>query len=411
MATPKKTKKTPTTTKKAAGTRTRKTISKTTSRTRKASSTAKKHIVDAKLNRVMDEQTGTATTKSSITRKKTGFPWWGLVAFVLLLAFGGILLYENNDDFRSNLNQMLNATGLVAVETESKSSTPDVGEPFNLKLTIVFNKEDAYMKDSIDQYLNNLDQNLVNTTVDATWIDKTDEKGKALIEKLDAKYLPLFTTEASIKTHPQYQLFGGAVKEKAGEYVFQSEGMEYLQVPPVGDATYLGANPTLAKVVIVEYTSFSCGYCKAMHLILERVVEKYGRDVSLVIKHYDRGGVDLLLAQAAECANDQGRFSQMLTALYDNQSDFFTAMQDVEDPKTAVDNLLRKVAGDSGANADSIMTCVDEGTYAKTVMDNTLEGSQFGVMGTPSFFINNKFVGGATDENVFVQLVEEELNK
>lgn len=372
-----------------------------------------KHIVDAKLDRVMEEQTGTTSAKQQSTRKKVSFPWWGLFAFLLILVLGGILLYENNADFRSNLNKMLNSTGVMTVGTVEDDSTTSLSdtEPFEMKLTIVYNAENQYMKDSIDQYLKNLEQNLVNTKVTPTWLDKKDEQGKALIEKVDAKFLPIFTTDATIKNHPQYQLFGAAITQINGEYVFQSEGMEYLQLPETGDATYLGADPSTAKVVIIEYASFSCGYCKAMHQILNNVLEKYPTNVSHVIKHFDRGGIDSILGQAAECAGDQGRFAEMQDFLYQKQSDFFTAMQNQEDPKASVTDLLDTTATEAGVNASNLLSCIEEGTHADKIVEQTMEGRTFGVMGTPSFFINKKFLGGATDEASFMKLIDEELNK
>lgn len=381
--------------------------------TKPATKKSKKNIVDAKLSRVMEEQTGTPSAKQHSSRKKVSFPWWGLFAFLLILVLGGILLYENNTDFRSNLVKMLNSTGIVTVETEEDSSTALFTDtaPFEMKLTIVYNKENQYMKDSIDQYLKNLEQNLLNTKVSPTWLDKSDEGGNAMIEKVDAKFLPIFTTDVTIKNHPQYQLFGPAITQINGEYVFQSEGMEYLQLPETGDATYLGADPASAKVVIIEYASFSCGYCKAMHQILNNVLEKYSADVSLVIKHFDRGGTDSILAQAAECAVEQNRFAEMESQLYQKQSDFFTAMQDQEDPKSAITDLLETTASEAGLNAANLLSCVDSGKYAEKIAKHTTEGRAFGVLGTPGFFINKKFLGGATDEATFMGLIEEELKK
>ncbi len=371
----------------------------------------KEHIVEEKLNQVMETAPAPESTAQPQKGKvKRGFPWWGLFSLLLVLVFGTILLYEKNVDFKQNFNKLLNTTGLFKLATEGGTEQAAT-EPFLMKLTIVYNKEDQLMKQSIETYLQNIESNLKNTKVSATWIDKNDERGKTLINKLGSKYLPIFTTEAGIKKHPQYALFAPAILEKNGELQFQSEGMEYLTTPVPGESRYLGAKPDQARVVMIEYASFSCGYCKAMHPILQKIIKQYGSQVSLVIKHYNRGGIDILLGQALECAADQGRLEPMLSSLYAKEADFFSAMQNQEDPEKLVYDELAKAAKDAGANSDKVLACIKAGTYAERIGKDTAEGQDFGIMGTPSFFVNQKFVGGAMEEANFIKLVESEINK
>jgi hypothetical protein len=122
-----------------------------------------------------------------------------------------------------------------------------------MKMHIVFNKDDQNMKSTIEKYLQNIEKNLTNTKVEAAWLDKNDAQGQALISKLGAKYLPIFVTDSSIQTHPKFSAFSGAVTTKNGEYVLNSEGMEYIEIPAVGDGRVLGVSPEKAKVRIIEY--------------------------------------------------------------------------------------------------------------------------------------------------------------
>lgn len=370
----------------------------------------KDNVVEAKLNEIMESPSTAPSSSASKNRKKSRFSWWGVFALLLIVVFGAILLYENNTDFRLNSNKLLNAVGISQLPTES-DATPATQPTFEMKLSIIYDKDHPVMKTSIESYLTNLETNLQNTKVIPTWIDKNDTAGQAMIDKLQAKFLPIFVTDASILKHPQYALFSGVVMQNNGEYQLQSEGMEYLEIPAVGDARYLGANPANAKVVIIEYSSMTCGYCKAMHTILEKVVDTYGAQVSWVIKHYDRGGIDSLLAQSIDCAADQSRIRPMLDGLFDSQADFFTAMQSAENPEAAVYDLIGKVATDAGTNSTTLLTCIKAGTYADKVAADSQEGASFGVMGTPAFFINDTFVGGATEEATFINLVDEAIKQ
>ncbi len=335
------------------------------------------------------------------------FSGWGILSLVLALAFGGILLYEHNPTFRSKATQLVNSTGLLQLSGGAQEKK----DPFVMKLTIVYNASEPTMKSILDNYVANIEKNLENTKVAANWLDKNDAQAQEIIAKLDAKYLPIFVTDASIQSHPLYAQFSQAVSMVNGEYVFQSEGMEYLKVPEAGDARVLGAKPDKAKVHITEYASMSCGYCKMMHPILQTVLKKYAKDVSLAVKHYDRGGSDSLTAQATECAADLGRFDQMVTAMYNHQSDIASAGGGTGQDNEALYAQIKVAAREAGVNGDRVVSCVKSGKYAEKVAKHTEEGRVFGVMGTPSFFINNKFIGGAVDEIKFTSFIEEALNK
>lgn len=369
------------------------------------------HVVEAKLSEIMDNPASDTIPPATKARNKSRFSWWGVLALLLVVTFGAILLYENNTDFRFNSNKLLNSLGLSKLPTEGSGPAVVSAEPFVMKMTIVYDKDHPVMKTSIEAYLKNLETNLENTKVSPVWLDKNEAAGQALITKLNAKYLPLFTTEASIVKHPQYALFSGVIKQNNGEYQLESEGMEYLEIPTVGAARYIGANPATAKVVIIEYSSMSCGYCKAMHSILEKVVDTYGSQLSLVIKHYDRGGVDSLLGQAVECAADQNRIRPMLTTMYEKQSDVFSTLQTAENPQEAVYEIIKTMATEAGADGAKVVACVKAETYKDKIAADSKEGALFGVMGTPAFFINKTFVGGATDEATFMKLVDEALKQ
>jgi len=391
-------------TKKTTKTTTKKTVAKTTRKT------PKENLVEQKLESAMDERPETTTTTTTrTTTTKTPFPWWGLISLLLILVFGTILLYQNNNDFKNNFGKMVNSTGLIKMPVADEK--PAQAEPFQMKLNIVYDAADPKMKSTIDTYVKNIESNLANTKVVPTWSDKNSPEGQKMIKDLDAKFLPIFTTDADIQKHPQYSLFSAAIMIKNGIYQFQAEGMEYLTLPPVGDARFVGADPAKAKVKIIEYASMTCEYCMAMHPILENIVKKYGKNVSWIIKQYDRGGIDSVFEQGVECAGDQGRFDQMITDMYARQTDIFTALQASKTVEADTYNQIKISAKNAGANPDKVLECVKAGTYADKVAKQTSEGLEFGVVGTPGFFVNDKFIGRAMDEGAFTKLVEDELNK
>ena len=87
-----------------------------------------------------------------------------------------------------------------------------------------------------------------------------------------------------------------------------------------------------------------------------------------------------LAAQAAECANEQGRFWQFHDVLYANQgekgSDAFSLRN------------LRRFAEALGMDSAAFASCLDSGRYASMVANETDAATQLGVSKTPTIFVN-----------------------
>ena len=78
-----------------------------------------------------------------------------------------------------------------------------------------------------------------------------------------------------------------------------------------------------ASVEIIEFSDFQCPYCQSVAPVLKQLMAKYGDRVKLVWKdfplpnHPDARPA----AEAALCANDQGKFWAYHDKLFDNQSE------------------------------------------------------------------------------------------
>ncbi len=100
--------------------------------------------------------------------------------------------------------------------------------------------------------------------------------------------------------------------------------------------------------------------------------------------------------EAAECAEDQGKFWEMHDLLYQNQGAL-----GVSD--------LKGYAQQLGLNTASFDSCLDSGKYASEVQKDTSEGRSYGVSGTPTFFINGNKLVGAQPYETFRDAIEEML--
>lgn len=153
-----------------------------------------------------------------------------------------------------------------------------------------------------------------------------------------------------------------------------------------------GAGPTKgsvdAPVVMVEFSDFLCGYCRIFaQETLPKIEERYIREgkVRFVYRHMTvRGDVSFLAAQAASCAEDQGKFWEFHDVLFGKKSPFvFTSAR------------LKQYAARLRLDAKSFSACLDSGKHAERVETETVLGHALGATGTPAFLLNGQLVIGA----------------
>lgn len=74
------------------------------------------------------------------------------------------------------------------------------------------------------------------------------------------------------------------------------------------------------------------------------------------------------------------------------------------------DEAIKDVAKQAGVKDSSkLVTCMNSGEKKSVVDADEAEGAGFGVSGTPGFFVNGRFVGGAFPYEVFKELIDKEL--
>jgi protein-disulfide isomerase len=147
---------------------------------------------------------------------------------------------------------------------------------------------------------------------------------------------------------------------------------------------YLGAEDPL--ITIVEFSDFQCPFCSKFTDMLHEVVKDpaYAKDVRIVFKqfplpmHKDAA----MGSEAALAAGDQGKFWEMHDILFKNQKAMTRA--DVE-----------KYAEELKLDMAKFKDALDKKTFAGKVQADLEMGKQFGVRGTPSFFLNGKWQRGA----------------
>ena len=164
------------------------------------------------------------------------------------------------------------------------------------------------------------------------------------------------------------------------------------QTWPQADGKALG--PKTAKVLVQEFADFRCPICLGYFQSVESQIIKDYVDTSKIryeFHHYlvidqNQGGVESRhAAEASECASEQGRFWDYHNMLYTNQK-----------PETTsggfADNRLKAFASALGLDSQKFNTCFDAHRYSSAVNADIAQGTQMGVAGTPTVFINGAMV-------------------
>jgi protein-disulfide isomerase len=182
---------------------------------------------------------------------------------------------------------------------------------------------------------------------------------------------------------------------------------EYLLEPnrvPVDAASYPVPvrGPAAAPVTIVEFSDFECPFCSRLAPTLKQVEQKYGDKVKVVFRQYpmDFHEHASKAAEAALCANDQGKFWELHDAMFGDQSGL------------AVGGLKFKATKIAGLKADEFNSCLDSGKHQDEVKKDIAAGAAAGIgPSTPALFINGRFILGAVPLEDITKVVDDELKR
>ncbi|MEM9462201.1 MAG: thioredoxin domain-containing protein [Myxococcota bacterium] len=169
----------------------------------------------------------------------------------------------------------------------------------------------------------------------------------------------------------------------------------------VNYAVPLGEDPAIrgpqgALVTVVMFGDFQCPYSQRVLDTLDRLLAK-DREIRLVFRHNPLAMHDEadIAARAAIAAGTQGKFWPMHDKLYDNQH----ALSEAN---------FRIWAGELGLDLARFDRDYHDSATAARVQADIATAKKFGATGTPSFFVNGRYLGGAQPLHAFEEVVTEE---
>jgi len=164
----------------------------------------------------------------------------------------------------------------------------------------------------------------------------------------------------------------------------------------------VGNNPARggadAMVTIVAFSDYECPYCKRAEQTVEQVMNKYGDKV----RYYHR---DFPLpfhasarpaALASRCANDQGKYWDYHTMLFNSAE--------------LNEDRFKAIADELGLDREKFDECLASAKYADAIDADIAAGADVGVSGTPAFFINGRMLSGAQPLERFSAVIDAALS-
>lgn len=193
----------------------------------------------------------------------------------------------------------------------------------------------------------------------------------------------------------------GSVAPTPSEPAAPAQKVELSQLNIEGEPT-LGQED--APVTIVEYSDYECPFCsKFFSESYGKLKEEYietGK-VKLVFKDFalDFHPLAVPAAAAGNCVQAQlgnEKYFELHDLIFANQRSLSVSQ-------------LEAWAVELGVDKDEFNTCVSDEEVLAEINGDLVEGSQLGVSGTPSFFINGNLIVGAQPYAVLKQMIDAEL--
>ena len=244
---------------------------------------------------------------------------------------------------------------------------------------------------------------LLKQEVDAKVPPVTEAEQKAFYEQNKARFAE--TSEADALKRIEAGMRQQRLRERNAAFVdsLRAKADVKVMLTPPRLAVDAGNNPAQgpadAPVTIIEFSDFQCPYCSRAVATIKKLEESYPGKIRVVYRDFPLTSIHPRAAKAAEaagCANEQGKFWAMHDSLFGQQD----KLQDAD---------LKQRAVDLGLDSAAFNTCLDSGKEAAEWQKDQSEGERYGVSSTPAFFVNGRMIVGAQPYEAFARVVDEEL--
>ncbi len=145
-----------------------------------------------------------------------------------------------------------------------------------------------------------------------------------------------------------------------------------------------------SNVLLEEFSDLECPACQTAHLsFVRKIKEEFKDNISFTYYHFPISYHKYAqkAAEAAECANDQGKFWQFVDVAFSKKGQLDK-------------NSLINIAGALDLDKDRFTACLGSGVKKQYVERDWEEGVRRGLKGTPTFYLNGREIEGPTYDKI-----------
>ncbi|HET7786209.1 MAG TPA: thioredoxin domain-containing protein [Myxococcales bacterium] len=292
-------------------------------------------------------------------------------------------------------------------------------------------KPDALKQDKVDQMARDigLDMERYQRDVNSPETAQAIKDDQSQAAKLGANGTPhFFINGARVSGAMPYETFKtvidiqmkranaalatGVPRKDLYEYLTR-DGLTGPNAPPTAAAPQPtarnvdpGSGPSIGarkpKVTIVEWSDFQCPFCGKVEPTLQKILETYKDEVRLVWRNeplsFHPNAMPAAKAAMAAARQGNDKFWKMHDLMFAHQNELSEAKYEEWANQVGLD--LAKWKADK-ASDDVAAIITKDSAYA----------TQVGADGTPSFFLNGKFISGAMPFETFKAVIDEQIKK
>lgn len=161
-------------------------------------------------------------------------------------------------------------------------------------------------------------------------------------------------------------------------------------------APYIGNKD--AKVEVVVFTDYRCGYCKAFNDVMDKILSNpgYKNKVKFIVREYPiLGQISALAAVGAfeAFAQSPEKYHKFHSMMY----------------KLTLSS--KKDVIDGARKAGVVVTLREDQSIKDKISNNIALGSEIGIRGTPAIIVGEELIGGFVGENELKAMIDKQLSK
>jgi protein-disulfide isomerase len=176
-----------------------------------------------------------------------------------------------------------------------------------------------------------------------------------------------------------------------------ADGSDGTGAPFVRDDSQRLSSGPEGSPTFVEFLDFECEACGAAYPAIEELRERYGDQITFVVRYFPLHTNSEAAARAAEAAAAQGEFEAFYQLLFENQTDW-------AEQQNSQDDVFFSYAQQLGLEMDEFTEVFNDPATAEKVRRDKADGVDAGVTGTPTFFLDGEKVQVATFEELIAKI-------